>query len=128
MFYNQSILTNWITSTMTIWSEHICISRDCRYADTALCGNQICSTVGLHVLFSFDYVLFSFGYALFKFCYVIISFGYALFSFGYALFSFDYVLFSFGHELFSFGYEFFPFHCLMSHYVSLIHMMLKQIP
>ena len=36
---------NWITSTMTIWSEHICISRDCRYADTALCGNQIRSTV-----------------------------------------------------------------------------------
>ena len=67
------------------------------------------------------YVLFLFGYEFFKFGYVIISFG-------YVLFSFDYVLFSFGHELFSFGYELFPFHCMMSHYVSLIHMMLKQIP
>ena len=71
----------------------------------------------LHVLFSFDCALFSFDYAFFKFRYVIISFD-------YALFLFDYVLFSFCHELFSFGYELLPFHYMMTHYVSLIHMML----
>ena len=83
-----------------------------------------------YALFSFDYMLFSFGYVLFSsgyplFCCALFSFDYALVSFDYALFSFDHVLFSFGYVPFSFGYELLPFHYMISHYVSLIHMMSK---